>query len=233
MPNANDWLARLARLQPWYLLMRYPNRLTRSIFAFVNGSIAIGIMTSVSVYTKQPLIFPSLGPSAFLFFYTPSAPTSSPRNAILGHGAGVLVGWFSFWIFGTVLGLDAETNKIVAAAFSLGLISAIMIAADIAHPPAASTTLIVSLGLMKGWQELVAIMFAVLLLTAQAYLFNHLSGISYPLWSSRPGRGSAGLQVRALQTNSAAPVSDSADPYASLADNIVARKKVTPPDSDS
>ena len=51
-----------------------------ALFSFVNGCISIGLMSLAALVTGAPLIFPSLGPTAFLFFYTPTAPAASPRN---------------------------------------------------------------------------------------------------------------------------------------------------------
>lgn len=221
-------MLRLARLQPWYLLTRYPNRFTKSVFAFVNGSLAIGIISCAAVYTNQPLIFPSLGPSAFLFFYLPAAAVSSPRNAILGHGAGVLTGIISFWVCASLFGEGTSAAQIGGAALSLGLISAVMIGLNIPHPPAASTALMLSLGFMTSGQEAGAIMVAVLLLVGQAYLFNRLSGVYCPLWQSPSQVGQARLVVAPLHTEKTA---SRAETYAAIADQLVAREPVAAPES--
>lgn len=39
-----------------------------SLFTFVNGLIAIGVMAAIGFATGEPFIFPSLGPTAFLLF---------------------------------------------------------------------------------------------------------------------------------------------------------------------
>ena len=226
----SDWVSRIARLQPWYLLTRFPHRLTRSIFVFAGGAVAIGIISTAAVCTGQPLIFPSLGPSAFLFFSQPTAPSSCPRNTILSHGSGILVGWTSYWVFGLFFGFDTATAQVAAAAVSLGVISAWMVAANIAHAPAASTTLIVSLGLMVQWQQLIAVMAGVVLLTVQCYLINRISGIVYPLWRARPEQQGDGLVVAALQTNWPGPKGDA---YSETANRIIARQKMPSPGSDT
>ena len=228
--TTNDWVRRIARLQPWYLLIRFPQRLTRSVFAFASVVIAIGIISIAAACTGQPLIFPSLGPSAFLFFTQPTSPTSAPRNAVLAHGTGILVGWASYWLCGLSFGFDTSTAQAAAAALSLGLISALMVAADIPHPPAASTTLIVSLGLMVQWQQLIAVMAGVVLLTVQCYLINRISGIVYPLWRARPEQQGDGLVVAALQTNWPGPKGDA---YSETANRIIARQKMPSPGSDT
>ena len=222
----SDWVSRIARLQPWYLLIRFPHRLTRSVFVFASGTVAIGIISIAAVSTGQPLIFPSLGPSAFLFFSQPTAPSSCPRNAILAHGSGILVGWTSYWLFGLFFGLDTATAQVAAAAVSLGVISAWMLAANITHAPAASTTLIVSLGLMVQWQQLLAVMTAIVMLTAQSYLINRISGIVYPLWRAIPQQPGDGLVAAALLANASGPRGDA---YAEIADRITARQSLPEP----
>lgn len=219
-------LERLARLQPWYLLTRYQNRVTRSVFAFVNGCIAIGIMTGAAVYTNQPLIFPSLGPSAFLFFYQPSSPASSPRNTILAHGSGLIIGWLAFILFGN----ETPIRQIVAAALSLGLVSAVMVAADIPHPPAASTTLIVSLGNMSDLDQIAALLVAVVLLTAQGFFINRLCGIDYPVWRAPDVQPRGDISVSALRTAAGAQPRDL---YADLADRLASRQSVLPTEKPS
>ena len=42
--------------------------------------------------TKQPLLFPSLGPAALLFFQQPMSAGSSLRNTLIGHLVAVLAG---------------------------------------------------------------------------------------------------------------------------------------------
>src|SRR5438876_4786536 len=54
-----------ARL-PW-LLQHHSRIPVLAIFSFINGCISIGLMSVLAVVTSSPFIFPSLGPSAFLF----------------------------------------------------------------------------------------------------------------------------------------------------------------------
>jgi hypothetical protein len=54
------------------------------------------------------------------------------------------------------------------------------------HPPAAATTLIVSLGILARPEQLLLLLVAVGLLILQAFVINRLAGLPYPLWSIRP-----------------------------------------------
>lgn len=173
---------------PW-LLGHHSNVPVLALFSFLNGCLSIGVMSVLALVTHSPFIFPSLGPTAFLFFYTPTAPTASPRNTILGHGIGVLAGYASLLLTGLTtagssIAVGVTWPRVVAAALSLGLTSGVMVLARAPHPPAGATTLIIALGLLTKPNQLVLLMIAVVLLTAQAFVINRLAGIPYPLWSN-------------------------------------------------
>src|SRR6266567_87031 len=172
---------------PW-LLQHHAQVPILALFGLINGCISIGLMAALALITHSPFIFPSLGPTAFLFFYTPTAPSASPRNTIIGHAIGVAAGYFSLVVTGLTmagpaLAVGVTWPRVIAAALSLGLTSGLMVLLKSPHPPAGATTLIISLGILtKPWQ-LLLLMLAVVLLTLQAFVINRLAGIPYPLWN--------------------------------------------------
>ncbi|MPZ70053.1 MAG: HPP family protein [Actinobacteria bacterium] len=171
------------------LTERYGTRLALGFFAFTNGLVSIGIMSAAAAITGQPLIFPSLGPTAFLLFYTPRAPAASPRNAIYGHLIGASAGYLSLVIFGltdhgAAFAEGVTWPRVGAAALSLALTSGFMAWLLAPHPPAGATTLIVSLGIMTKPSQLAFLMLAVVLLVLQGLVINRSAGIAYPLWRS-------------------------------------------------
>ena len=138
-------------------------------------------------------MFPSLGPTAFLFFYTPTAASAAPRNTVFGHLIGALAGYLALDVFGLTEAAPAfETGvsaaRVGAAAVSLGLTSGLMVWFRVPHPPAGATTLIVSLGILRTPAQLSVLMLAVVLLTVQGFVINRLAGIDYPPWRPRPPR---------------------------------------------
>ncbi|HEV2499076.1 MAG TPA: HPP family protein [Terriglobia bacterium] len=180
----------LARFRLTRLLQRFPERPMWALFMFVNGFVAIAIMSGIAMLSHTPFIFPSLGPTAVLLFYTPLAPTASPRHTIYGHAIGIICGYASLWMVSlrhspaaTVAGMNGA--RILAAALSLALTGALMILLKAAHPPAAATTLIISLGIVTRPFYLIVIEIAVVLLVAQAIIINRLAGLDYPLWAKR------------------------------------------------
>jgi CBS-domain-containing membrane protein len=181
----------------WYHLRSVEQRIgarpAQALFAFANGLLSIGLLASLAWLTGHKLLFPSLGPTAFLVFYTPLVPSASPRNAVLGHLIGVLCGYGSLALFGLTEAAPAlltgvDLPRIGASALSLAATSGLMVLFSVQHPPAGATTLIVSLGLMRRPPDLVVLMIAVALLCVQAWVINRLAGIPYPAWSPRRER---------------------------------------------
>jgi CBS-domain-containing membrane protein len=180
-----------ARARLGSLVEKHDSTTVLGLFAFVNGVIAIAVMSAVALVTGAPFIFPSLGPTAFLLFYTPMLPASSPRNTLIGHAIGAGSGYLALVLFGLTdhapaLVEGVEWNRVGAAALSLGLTSGLMVWARSPHPPAGATTLIVSLGILREPVDLAVLMVAVALLVVQAYVINHLAGIDYPRWRPAP-----------------------------------------------
>src|SRR5579859_3658834 len=184
---------------PW-LLQHHARVPVLALFSFINGCISIGLMSILAVITHSPFIFPSLGPTAFLFFYTPTAPAASPRNTIIGHAIGASAGYLSLVLTGLTTAGPALTvgvtwPRAIAAGLSLGLTAGLMVLLKSPHPPAGATTLIVSLGILRQPWQLVLLMVAVILLTLQALAINRLAGIPYPLWNPHrePAEGKDGV----------------------------------------
>ncbi|HLU46865.1 MAG TPA: HPP family protein, partial [Planctomycetota bacterium] len=130
----------VSRLRLRYLLGRFPERPIWALFMFVNGFVTIALLAAVAMVTKTPFVFPSLGPTAFLFFFTPTAPTASPRHTIHGHAIGIACGYGALRLFGledappaTQVGVDLA--RVGAASLSLASTGALMILLKAAHPP--------------------------------------------------------------------------------------------------
>lgn len=178
------------RLRLKWLLGHFPERPVWAAFMFVNGFISIGLMSLAALTAKTSFIFPSLGPTAFLFFFSPQAPSASPRHTIYGHAIGIACGYGALWATGLQHaqwqpGTTVHLARVLAAALALASTGALMILLKAAHPPAGATTLIVALGIIIQPKSLFVIEIAVALLTLQAIFINRLAGLDYPLWARR------------------------------------------------
>jgi CBS-domain-containing membrane protein len=179
------------RFQLPALERRHSSRFVLGVFAGVNGCISIGLMSLVAWGTGQPFVFPSLGPTAFLLFYTPHVASAWPKNTICGHFIGVLAGLFALWAFGLrhagpAVAVGVTPARVGAAAVSLGLTALLMAWLAVPHPPAGATTLIISLGILTKVSQLAVLMLGVALLVVQGIVIERLAGVPYPLWSRPP-----------------------------------------------
>lgn len=185
-PDPRHPLAGLA-LRP--LQARFGTVPVLGLYALVNGLVSIAVMTAAAMLTGAALVFPSLGPTAYLMFSDPLGRAAAPRNVVLGHSIGVAAGWGSLALFGlAATGVDAMAitpARVGAAALSLALTSGVMVWSGVPHAPAAATTLIVSLGILDQPLQLAALIGAVVLLVAQAFVINRLAGVPYPTWAPR------------------------------------------------
>lgn len=175
------------------LLRHFPPRIVRAIYVFVNGFVTIGLLALLAFITGNPFVFPSLGPTAFLLFFSPLAEASTPRNTVLGHAIGLICGYLAYVLTGAgavPFGIHPGIfwPRILAAALSLSATGAVMVLSRVHHPPAGATTLIVSLGIIARPRELVIIEIAVLLLVTQALVINRIAGLPYPLWNAPPSK---------------------------------------------
>lgn len=178
------------RLRLARLLKRFPAHVVWAGFVFVNGFIAVGLLAGLAMVTHTPLVFPSVGPTAFLLYFMPMAPTASPRNALCGHAIGIGCGYAALWLMGlessgSAILEEIHWPRVLAAALSLAATGALMILFRVVHPPAGATTLIVSLGFITAPAHLCAIEVAVALMVLLAFGVNRLAGIDYPMWSPR------------------------------------------------
>ena len=134
-------------------LQRFPQRPVWALFMFVNGFVTIALLAAVAMLTNTATLFPSLGPTAFLFFFTPTAPTASPPMPLCGHAIGILCGYGSLVLFGlhdspptNVMGVDMARVLCRTVAGGDGGAHDPL---QCGHPPAGATTLIVSLGIIR------------------------------------------------------------------------------------
>lgn len=179
-----------ARFHLSHLFKRFPERPVWALFMFINGFVTIGFLTILAMISRTPFIFPPLGASAFLLFHSPSAPPASPRNTVLGHAIAIASGYVALYVTdlehaGPALAEGVTPARVIACALSLALTGAVMILAKSPHPPAAATTLVISLGIVAKPAQLGILELAVFVLTIQAIFINRLAGLDYPLWAMR------------------------------------------------
>ena len=161
-----------------------------ALYSLIAGFLAIFIGGMAAYLLGEPLLFPSLGPTVYILFETPMAETGSPRSTIAGHFVAITVGLFFLVAFG-LYGLPSTTvygvtfAHVVAAALAVAVTSGLLVFAQLRHPPAGATALMVSLGLLTTPRELLSIAAGVVLITVAGLAINRAFGVPVPVWSAQ------------------------------------------------
>lgn len=159
---------------------RQPN-VPDAVWAPLSAGALMLVIGLVGLIAHQSLLFPSLGPTAFLQTETPDQPSARPYNVIVGHLVGLLSGFLAVWICQavgapSVLATHELTSSRVWAsvvAIVLTLLFGLLLRAS--HPPAAATTLLASLGgFPPTVRSTVIVMAGVLLVALLGELLRHL-----------------------------------------------------------
>jgi hypothetical protein len=130
------------------------------------------VMGAIAWAAHRPLIFASLGPTAYELVEKPLAPSARTYNIIAGHMAGLGAGMLSLWLLAAwnapkfaCPGFITST-RLWAAVLSVVITTAATLALNASQPASLSTTLLVSLGSMQTMRDAATIAIAVLLVAA-------------------------------------------------------------------
>ena len=169
-----------------WLYDKWGNR-GNAVYTFLGGLLTIAFSGVLAWALDEPLVFPSLGATAFLFFETPMAEVASPRNAIMGHLFAIVAAMAAIAAFGllgapSVYEAGMEPARIGAVAFAVGLTGGGLRLLRAAHPPAGATTIIVASGLLDQASQLVDVAVGVLIVTVAGFCLNRAMGVPAPVW---------------------------------------------------
>jgi hypothetical protein len=148
------------------------NRRSDLIWATLGEGGLILAVAAIGWATGQPLIFASLGPTAYELVEQPHVRSARVYNIIVGHLIGLGAGFLALY----VLNAWAAPNVLSTGIVSIQRLWATTIAATLTtlftlilragQPAALATTLLVSLGAMQNLRSAVAIVAGVLIMTA-------------------------------------------------------------------
>jgi hypothetical protein len=129
------------------------------------------VMALAAWATHNPLIFTSLGPTAYELVETPERPSARPYNILMGHFIAVLAAFLGVYAAGAahvpgVSEAGVALPRVCAATIAAALTVFVTLAVHATQPAALSTTLLIALGNMPHWRDGFFIMGAVLLMTA-------------------------------------------------------------------
>lgn len=121
--------------------------------------------------SHQPMVFASLGPTAFELVETPKRRSAQPYSILMGNLIAVLAGFGALILihagsFPEVSASGVPLRRVWAAVLATALTALVTMLAGATQPAALSTTLLISLGIMQTWKDAAVIMIAVILMVA-------------------------------------------------------------------
>ena len=181
------WIARASMPA---MLARSDEQFAISWFAAICGGIAIAIVVAAAWISNAPLVFPALGPTIFILYSAPLSPAAAPRSVIVGHYVAMITGsvaWHAVsYISGAPVTLAASGwPAICSTTAAMAITALLLVRLRSPHPPACASAMIVALGGVRHWFDLLCMAIAVLLVTGQAIGVNRLTGLPYPSWKPR------------------------------------------------
>lgn len=130
------------------------------------GLLALAALLGYLVH--QPLIFASLGPTAYEVIETPDRPSARPYNLLVGHGVGIVCGVVAILLThawsAPAVSLGGVPPVRIASIALAGLLTVVCtLALNATQPAALSTTLLVATGVMQSERALACLAFSVVL----------------------------------------------------------------------
>lgn len=164
-------------------------------YAAVLAVVSMAGLGALAIAFRQPLLFPSLGPTVMVLAERPRSASAHPRNVLVGHAVGIAAGVAGLAAFGllhhpSVIREGVTAARVGAADLSLAVTTYVLQVFRSPHAPAGATTLIVSLGLLTTWPDLLAMAVAVVLVTVIATVANLALGARRTL-HAQAGAGDA------------------------------------------
>ena len=172
------------------LLARGNEATVVSVLGALNGAVAMLVVATCASWLGMPLVFPVLGPTAFILFTQPFAMAAAPRCVMLGHLAALATGLLCFEMFERAGDEPWDGPAIpwvaaFSASLALALTFIVLMRLQCLHPPACATAVVAALGELEDGRSIVGIVVAIGALTLQAACTHRAMGIMVPGWSPR------------------------------------------------
>ena len=151
-----------------------PSRVRRHEYwiAPASEALLLGAAAIFGWLIAQPLLFTSLGPTAYEIVEKPELPSARPYNVIVGHVVGMLTGFLAVYIVGAAAAPPVSPAhglafvRIWAAVLAGALTALFLLLLRAGQPAALATTLLVALGQMQTFRAALEIVGGVLLIAA-------------------------------------------------------------------
>lgn len=121
--------------------------------------------------SHQPLIFASLGPTAYELIETPHRRSAQPYSIFVGHLAGVAAGYLALAVTASWAAQPPSLNgvplvRVLAVVVATALTVFVTMLLRASQPAAISTSMLITMGIMSAPRDAIVIMAGVILMIA-------------------------------------------------------------------
>lgn len=170
-----------SEIQPVTKRRKGSDAIPELIWAPLIGGILTLIPGLIGLAAGNPWLFPSLGPSAFLQAANPQQPSSRFYNTLVGHLLGIAAGVLAVLILAasnepSVLAThQLYPHRVWASGLGIALVLLFQLLLRANHPPAAATTLLITLGgFNPNWKDVSTIMIGVAIIAVAGEIMRRL-----------------------------------------------------------
>lgn len=128
------------------------------------------LMGAISLALGRPLLFASLGPTAYEQVEKPELPSAKLYNVVIGHWIAIACGFFALWVTNAWYAPNPMENghftgvRVWACVLAVALTTLFTLLLKARQPAAESTTLLIAIGSLQRPSDAWAIALAVLIL---------------------------------------------------------------------
>ncbi|MDB4974312.1 MAG: putative rane protein [Myxococcaceae bacterium] len=126
------------------------------VYAALTAALALALAGGLGLWAEEPCLFPSLGPTIFLQTMSPNEPASRVWNTAVGHALGIAAALLALFVTNAFDAPPAmapgalTVERIAATGLAVPLTILLQIPLRALHPPAAATTMLLTLGGLKA-----------------------------------------------------------------------------------
>ena len=153
----------------------------------INCGFCALVLGGTALLLREPLLIPAIGGTIYMVMTAPDHEASSPKNVVISHGLGAVIGWVMLGLFGLHgvpggIAMELSWPRVAAVAASLAATNGVTRAVKCAHPPAGATTMIVSIGAMPLAHHILDFELAAIVVVGYGLAVHNIAGVEYPLW---------------------------------------------------
>ncbi|HEX4049897.1 MAG TPA: HPP family protein [Steroidobacteraceae bacterium] len=145
------------------------------------AAISLTVPGMIALVTHRVFLFASLGPTAITIAQQPTHPSARPYNTLVAHAVGFAMAVAFVFAFGLAhapsvfMVHEVSGARLAASVLAIAIATLLELALRAKHPPAASTTLLVTLGSFRPtWGDTLLVLGGVVMVTTVSEVLRRI-----------------------------------------------------------